>query len=151
MENINCDFENALNIRNKNIHNPFIGYLNINSLRNKIHVLRYLMAKLTPAVISISETKIDETFPDVQFIVDGYSNPIELRKDRNKHGGGLITYIRHYHFLISDCLKLTQQTWKLYVLIFQLVRRNGALFQYIGPQIAIYRYSLRSSRYALTK
>ena len=68
--------------------------MNINSLRNKIHDLRSLLADINPEVITISETKIDHTFPDAQFMIDGYINPENCRKDRNEHGGGLITYIK---------------------------------------------------------
>ena len=78
----------------KNKNNPFIAYLNINSLRNKIHDLRTMISDLSPEVLTISETKIDDSFPDVQFLIDGYQSPGNLRKDRNKYGGGLITYIK---------------------------------------------------------
>ena len=40
----------------------------------------------------ISETKIDETFPESQFLIDGYSSPYRL--DRTSKGGGLLLYIR---------------------------------------------------------
>ena len=39
-----------------------------------------------------SETKIDESFTESQFIIEGYSKP--FRRDRNSHGGGLLFYIR---------------------------------------------------------
>ena len=88
------DIESSKLIRNKNKNNPFISYMNINSLRNKIHDLRSLLADLNPEVITISETKIDHTFPAAQFMIDGYINPENFRKYRNEHGGGLITYIK---------------------------------------------------------
>ena len=34
----------------------------------------------------ISETKIDESFPLSQFMIDGFSMP--YRRDRNAHDGG---------------------------------------------------------------
>ena len=40
----------------------------------------------------VSETKIDESFPECQFIIEGYSKP--FRRDGNSHGGGLLFYIR---------------------------------------------------------
>ena len=36
----------------------------------------------------ISETKIDESFPLSQFMIDGFSMP--YRCDRNSHGGGIL-------------------------------------------------------------
>ena len=38
----------------------------------------------------LSETKTDETFPYRQFIISNYKT---LRRDRNKHGRGLLFYI----------------------------------------------------------
>ena len=40
----------------------------------------------------VSETKIDDSFPENQFIIGGYSKP--YRRDRNSHGGGLLIYVR---------------------------------------------------------
>ena len=81
-------------IRNKNRDHPFISYLNVNSLRNKIHDIRTMIHDITPEVFTVSETKIDNTFPNAQFMIDGYHDPGDFRKDRNKNGGGLITYIK---------------------------------------------------------
>ena len=41
----------------------------------------------------ISETKIDESFPLSQFMIDGFSLP--YRRDRNAHGGGILVYFRN--------------------------------------------------------
>ena len=40
----------------------------------------------------ISETKLDESFPSVQFLLDGYCDP--FRFDRDGNGGGILLYIR---------------------------------------------------------
>ena len=37
-----------------------------------------------------SETKLDETFPNQQLKISGYK---VFRRDRNKHGGGIMFYI----------------------------------------------------------
>ena len=37
------------------------------------------------------ETKIDASFPNSQFIIDGYSPPFTY--DRNRFGGGVLIYI----------------------------------------------------------
>ena len=63
-------------------------------MRNKIHDLRNLIRDIVPQVITISETKIDASFPNAQFHIDGYLYPDNFRRDRNQHGGGLITYIK---------------------------------------------------------
>ena len=43
-------------------------------------------------MLLISETKLDDTFPLGQFLINGYSAPYRL--DRNSFGGGLMLYIR---------------------------------------------------------
>ena len=45
--------------------------------------------------MAISETKIDNSFPDSQFFIEGYQNPKDFRKDRTKDGGGLITFVKN--------------------------------------------------------
>ena len=39
----------------------------------------------------ISETKLDESFPSMQFNIDGYNI---FRSDRNAKGGGILMYVR---------------------------------------------------------
>ena len=53
-----------------------IGHLNINSLRNKLNNLK-LLIKNSLDVFMISEAKLDETFPDSQFLMDGFTHHIE--------------------------------------------------------------------------
>ena len=65
--------------------------MNINSIRNKFETLSSLIAGNIDICV-ISETKIDESFPKKQFLIDGFSPPFRL--DRNKYGGGVLVYIR---------------------------------------------------------
>ena len=71
--------------------NPLIGYLNINSIRNKISD-REVFGKLQLDYFVFSETKIDESFPSAQFNIHDYE--IRNRRDRDKHGGGFIEFVR---------------------------------------------------------
>ena len=80
------------NLRIKNVDKIIFGHLNINSVRNKFDVLMDLV-KDRIDVLLISETKIDNTFPNAQFKAHGYSLP--LRLDRNEYGGGLLFYVRN--------------------------------------------------------
>ena len=58
----------------ENLKNIIIGQLNINSLRNKIQDLAELMkGKLDKLVLT--ETKLDNTFPEKQFLIPGYKKP----------------------------------------------------------------------------
>ena len=78
--------------RLKHNKNLIIGYLNINSLRNKLKDLRVILKYLSLDYFVLNTTKLDESFPKTQFTLDGYE--IRARRDRNKFGGGLIEYVR---------------------------------------------------------
>ena len=92
----NCSLESDLllhrNLRLKYCKNPEIGYLNINSLRNKINDLSILMESLQLDYFVLSETKLDCSFPTPQFSLNEYE--IRARRDRDRHGGGLIEFVR---------------------------------------------------------
>ena len=65
--------------------------MNINSLRNKFDLLSEHI-KGSIDILMISETKLDYSFPDGQFLIEGYHAP--FRFDRNKWGGGIILYLK---------------------------------------------------------
>ena len=78
-------------IRTKHINNVVIGHLNINSLPNKFDALS-LIIEGNLDILVIGETKLDGTFSDRQFIINGFAKPYRL--DRNRNGGGVIIYVR---------------------------------------------------------
>ena len=80
-------------IREQYTNNLVLGYLNINSLKNKIINLREVVDKVLIDILCIDETKLDDTFPDAQFKINNYQYP-PFRRDRNSKGGGKIVYIR---------------------------------------------------------
>ena len=69
-----------------------IGYLNINSVLNKIADLQIFIQNIPLDYLVFSETKLDKSFPNAQFNLDGYK--IRARQDRYKYGGGLIVFVR---------------------------------------------------------
>ena len=70
-----------------------IGHLNINSIRSKFEYLKDLIGNNID-VFLISETKLNDSFPLCQFMIDGYHVP--LRIDKNDRGGGLLLYFREH-------------------------------------------------------
>ena len=68
-----------------------VGYLNVNSIRNKLDPRKEIVSKNIDVMI-IAETKLDASFPQEQFFIQGYSDP--LRLDKNTGGGGLLVYLR---------------------------------------------------------
>ena len=72
-----------------NPHKIILGHLNINSLRNKFESIADVIQG-TFDIFLLSETKIDESFPDKQFHLNNYKI---FRKDRNRYGGGIMFYV----------------------------------------------------------
>ena len=78
-------------LRRENYDNLIVGNLNINSLPNKFDAMKYII-KDKLDIFVITETKLDNSFPKAQSIIDGYHPPFTL--DRNRKGGGIILYVR---------------------------------------------------------
>ena len=81
-------FPSVTTHRLQNAKNVTIGVLNVNSLRNKIGAVQELITNNIDICL-LSETKIDESFPNQQFNISNYKI---FRRDRNKHGGGIILH-----------------------------------------------------------
>ena len=64
--------------------------LNIFSLLPHLDELRIFVDSEKPHIICINETKLDDSIDDSLVHIDGYAI---IRKDRNKHGGGVALYI----------------------------------------------------------
>ena len=71
-------------IRVKNMNRITIGTLNINSLAPKFEQLSTVIGNNLD-ILTIQETKLDSSFPPSQFMLEGYSEPYRL--DRNRNGG----------------------------------------------------------------
>ena len=90
----NCEegpFKILKKIRINNVNRVFIGHININSIRNKFDMLSS-MIKDNIDILMFSETKVDSSFPQAQFRMDGYAPP--FRYERNSHGGGILLFIK---------------------------------------------------------
>ena len=66
-------------------------HLNINNLLPKIDTLRDIAKRTNAAVIGISESKLDSTVLDPEIYIQKYEI---LCFDRNRHRGGVASYIR---------------------------------------------------------
>ena len=90
-----CTVDNAIDILNEirktYFKNIVIGHLNINSLVNKFDALKLIIEDRLDILVLV-ETKLDDSFPEKQFIIEGYTKPYRL--DRNFHGGGVLIYVR---------------------------------------------------------
>ena len=85
-------------IRKSNVNKLVFGQLNINSLRYKSDMLSKLIKGFVDAFM-ISETKLEESFPESQFFIDGYHTL--FRYDRN---GCFFTSARTYQQMSSTVI-----------------------------------------------
>ena len=93
------DLDKLKKLRNQFCDNPFISYLNINSLRgNKRPLLCDMLTNMSIDLICIDETKLTCDFPDSLFYIEGFQYP-PYRRDRssnlNCRGGGKIVFIKN--------------------------------------------------------
>ena len=79
-----------LALRKKYYKNVIISYLNVNSIRNKFNDINTLLAK-NVNVLCVAETKIDNSFSENQFLLEGFKKPYRL--DINARSGGLLLYV----------------------------------------------------------
>ena len=113
----------------KFLHDPLIAYLNINSLRNKVTDLGEILKDLLLDYLVISETKLDESFPNAQFKLNGYE--VRARRERHKHGGGLTEFVRQ-DFICKRLKNMNLIVVSLSVLSLQFQRKSGSGLVYIG-------------------
>ncbi|XP_060579019.1 uncharacterized protein LOC132735993 [Ruditapes philippinarum] len=84
-------FDELINIKKESPNKFTCAYININSLRNKFDFLKEILIKNIVDILFIAETKLDGSFPDAQWQVNGYHL---WRADRNDKGGGIAVYLR---------------------------------------------------------
>ena len=67
------------------------AHLNINSIRNKFEsAVKEISSNVE--LLTLSETKIDDSFPKGQFLIQGFDD--SFRIDRGVNGGGILFYVR---------------------------------------------------------
>ena len=71
LSNIESDVSGLVKLRKDYMKNPSIGYLNINSLSDKIIYLREICLKTSIDILCVDETKLDSSYPNAQFHIDG--------------------------------------------------------------------------------
>ena len=62
-------------------------------MRNKIVGLKEIILELSLGYLVLSEKKINQSFPTAQFYIKGYE--VRARRDRDKHGSGLIEFVKN--------------------------------------------------------
>ena len=68
-------------------------HINANSHLLKIDELRDVTGHTKPAILGVTESKLDSSASDQEININGYSI---LRSDRDRKGGGVAYYVRAY-------------------------------------------------------
>ena len=138
-DKFDLDIDGIIEVRKSYSRNPIIGYLNINTLQNKIVGLREMILKAPLDVFCIDETKLDDSFPNAQFLIEDYQFP-PFRRDRNSKGGGKLVYVKqgiiakrleHLETEICEtiCIELTISKKKWCILFaYRPPKQNKVLF-----------------------
>ena len=111
---------------------PLIGYLNINSLRNKIVDVREVFGKLQLDFFVLSEAKLDDSFPSAQFYIENFE--IRNRRDRDKNGGGLIEFVRK-GFITKKIKEYETKVSETFASEFTISKKSGFVLVSIGHRL----------------
>ena len=76
-------------IRVSNISRLIFGHLNINSLRNKFNFLCEQI-KGYIEIFMLSESKLNDSFPLGQFLIDGFHTPFSFNPGKNGAGDNVV-------------------------------------------------------------
>ena len=119
---IKLDIDGFIKVRNSYPYKPVIGYLNINTLQNKIISLREIIAKAPLDVFCLDETKLDDSFRDSQFVLEHFQFP-SFHRDQNSKGGGKLVYVKQG--IIAKRLENLETNFSVTVCIELFPRKNG--------------------------
>ena len=78
-----------------------LGHLNIELIVGKLDKLKVFIVNNIDILV-LTETKMDSSFPNAEFRIDGFSAP--FRFDRNRFGDGVLIYVRED----INCKQLTK-------------------------------------------
>ena len=81
------------NIRISNVNKLISRHLIINSLTNKFDLLCGQIKGLID-IFTILETKLDGSFPQGQFLIEGFHSPIRFDRNKTAYSAGILLYVR---------------------------------------------------------
>ena len=120
IKNTGIAFQSVQKQRLQNPENIVIGNLNVNSLRNNIEAVEELVQNKVD-ICFLSETKIDESFPNQQIMINGYKL---FHKGRNCHSGGILYYINENILSITVNVESIEKDCKIVLIEFSIKTRK---------------------------
>ena len=91
-------------------------HINVNSLLSKIDELRDVVGHTKPAILGITESKLDSSVSDQEVDISCYSI---LRSDRNRYGGDVACYVRADPCFIGEMFSKIQLKMYFSIYLFQ--------------------------------
>lgn len=100
-------------------------HLNARSLLPNIDEIRLLALNLNVGVICVTESWLDSSIRDTEIEISNY---VVVRKDRNRHGGGIYAFVRSdINFIITECLDSEQEDIEVILLDIRLPKTKPLL------------------------
>ena len=125
--------DGLINLKNAYQNNPFIGYININSLTEKVVSVREGLPKASIDILCVDKTKLDASFPDHQFKISGYQFP-PIRRDRNSKGRRKIVFVRE-GFIVKQMKNIETENAETICLELVIAKKKWRiLFAYRPPR-----------------
>ena len=112
-------YETLKRLRDKNPSNVIIAFLNINSIHYKFEDLKFFCTNNVD-ILLIGETRLDSSFPDTQFLIEGCNKP--LRLDAPGRSRGLLDFTKSH--LPTRQLTKRKIPMDIQILIFELNLRK---------------------------
>ena len=124
--------DGLINLKNAYQNNPLIGYININSLTEKVVSVREGLPKASIDILCVDKTKLDASFPDHQFKISGYQFP-PIRRDRNSKGRRKIVFVRE-GFIVKQMKNIETENAETICLELVIAKKKWRiLFAYRPP------------------
>ena len=101
-------------------------------MRNKIDDIKQVLTKVDLEILVITETKLDESFPNSQFAVDGYYSPGQFRRDRNEYRDGLVLFVKQ-GIPAKRIKTLESENIEVICLEVNIAKRKWAIFYIYRP------------------
>ena len=87
--NLDEEFNNIVPFYVQNKDCLKMAHINVNSIRHKFSPLANLLTNSYLDILSVQETKLDDSFPNGQFLIPNFKM---YRKDVKSDTGGITTY-----------------------------------------------------------
>ena len=76
------------------------AHINLCVLMNKLDQIKILLRQRSLDVLAVTESKLDSCITDAEIHINGYT---VVRRDRNRHGGGVLLYIKDKWTVTNVC------------------------------------------------